>query len=213
MKDTCPADQMPPAPPPPPLGRPAEKIKDADIEGGEAPMDMDRDDAHNSSSQDGPPWGTWNNNWQQQWGGNTWGWGGGGAPPGGVPPPSPAAIIAKQSEILPIPGYGYSTATPGFIPPATGFNYSQGTAPGGNEFNQVMVGGYWTAGPHGNATAGGMGPAPFLRNNRQEWSKRNNRSHDRNRSAEASDEEEDSMLSLGMWSLFGQHNISYSVQI
>lgn len=41
MKETFPAEQVPPAPPPPPI-KPEDNN---DIEGGEAPMDMSKDEA------------------------------------------------------------------------------------------------------------------------------------------------------------------------
>jgi hypothetical protein len=58
MKETLPADQIPPAPPPPPIGEKVEsggKKKDLELEGGEAPMDMDtKDEPENSSSSNTP---------------------------------------------------------------------------------------------------------------------------------------------------------------
>ncbi|GLH00654.1 Uncharacterized protein GBIM_06968 [Gryllus bimaculatus] len=109
MKETHPNEQIPPAPPPPPLGDTritSEKKKD-EVEGGEAPMDMDSkedmDNSNASSSQDASSWGAWSN-WQQ-WG---WSWGasGGIVPPGGVPPPNSTAVPAGKAP----PAAGATTA-------------------------------------------------------------------------------------------------------
>jgi hypothetical protein len=58
MKETHPVDHIPPAPPPPPIGDKAEsgeKKKDLELEGGEAPMDMDtKDEPENSNSSNTP---------------------------------------------------------------------------------------------------------------------------------------------------------------
>ena len=58
-----------------------------------------------------------------------------------------------------------------------------------------MASGYWTSG--GPADTGPeTGPSPFLRQNRQDW-RRSNRSHDRIRTTEKSDDEEDATPVLG----------------
>lgn len=58
MKETHPVDQIPPAPPPPPIGDKAEsgeKRKEPEVEGGEAPMDMDtKEEPENSNSSNTP---------------------------------------------------------------------------------------------------------------------------------------------------------------
>lgn len=65
---------------------------------------------------------------------------------------------------------------------------------------QVMASGYWT--PGGPADTGGVppgpetDPSPFIRHNRHDW-RRNNRSHDRIRTTEKSDDEEDTTPVLG----------------
>jgi len=65
MKETHPTDQIPPAPPPPPIGDKAEsgeKKKDSELEGGEAPMDMDtKEDPENSNSSNTPGGGMYCN--------------------------------------------------------------------------------------------------------------------------------------------------------
>lgn len=63
-----------------------------------------------------------------------------------------------------------------------------------------MAGGYWTSG--GPADTGGVppgpetGPSPFIRHNRHDW-RRNSRSHDRMRTTEKSDDDEDTTPVLG----------------
>lgn len=58
MKETHPSDHIPPAPPPPPIGdkiESGEKKKDSEVEGGEAPMDMDtKEEPENSNSSSTP---------------------------------------------------------------------------------------------------------------------------------------------------------------
>lgn len=63
-----------------------------------------------------------------------------------------------------------------------------------------MASGYWT--PGGPADTGGVppgpetDPSPFIRHNRHDW-RRNNRSQDRIRTTEKSDDEEDTTPVLG----------------
>lgn len=174
MKETFPAEQVPPAPPPPPI-KPEDNN---DIEGGEAPMDMSKDEAEpqppppNTVTQDGGSWGNWNN-WQQQWG---WGWGGSGPmnsapmmPSGAATPattttatttttpnkaiaPATGAAVAASTAVPP-----YNYTAPSNVPhnfsgdTNSTFEYNHG-GPMPEHFNQQ---GYWTG-----------GPAPFIRGNK-----------------------------------------------
>ncbi|KAG8307420.1 hypothetical protein J6590_020550 [Homalodisca vitripennis] len=123
MKETFPVDQIPPAPPPP-------SIK-ADIEAGEAPMDMSKDEVTPTppvtAPQDGSSWGSWNN-WQQ-WG---WGWGGG-APSGAVGSAVPPDKAVPYTFAPPTTAPSYSTDTS----TTTTFDYNHGAPVTSENFEQV----------------------------------------------------------------------------
>ena len=63
-----------------------------------------------------------------------------------------------------------------------------------------MASGYWTSGGPTDASGvppgPGAGVSPLMRPNRHDW-RRNNRSHDRLRTSEKSDDEEDTTTILG----------------
>ncbi|KAJ9592656.1 hypothetical protein L9F63_015671, partial [Diploptera punctata] len=206
MKETLPSDQVPPAPPPPPIGEKGsgEKKKDSDVEGGEAPMDMDTKEEHdnsnssNAQSGDANSWGSWPN-WQQ-WGWN-WGSTGGMVPPGGVPPPNQPLGSGKGSSstgTMAVPPYGYPHNSQAYNTTGTGV-YDYNHAGGSEHYSQVMASSYWTSG--GPADASGVTPgsaagvSSLMRPNRHDW-RRNNRSHDRMRTSEKSDDEEDTTTVL-----------------
>uniref|UniRef100_A0A1B6KEW5 Uncharacterized protein n=1 Tax=Graphocephala atropunctata TaxID=36148 RepID=A0A1B6KEW5_9HEMI len=164
MKETFPVDQVPPAPPPP-------SIK-ADIEAGEAPMDMSKDEVTPtppaSTSQDGGNWGggSWNN-WPQ-WG---WGWGGGGSS-GSLGPTAPPDKAAPYTFTPPTATPTYSTDTT-----RTTFDYNHGApAVTSDNFEQQ---GYWSG-----------GPAPFMRNKQSQWRGEYRGSSNRKQSSSSSKVEE-----------------------
>uniref|UniRef100_A0A1B6C1L6 Uncharacterized protein n=1 Tax=Clastoptera arizonana TaxID=38151 RepID=A0A1B6C1L6_9HEMI len=163
MKETFPAEQVPPAPPPPPIR--SEEVPD--IEGGEAPMDMSKDDAAPTGA-DSVGWNSWNN-WQQ------WGWNWSGAGPAPSAPPVPA-VPSKVPPITPAPPFNYTqtNSVPSFSSDSVGsFDYNHGSTVS-DHFNQQR---YWND------------PAPFIRGNKNsEW--KNDKVGARNKSGK-SDEEED----------------------
>ncbi|XP_063241203.1 arginine/serine-rich protein PNISR isoform X5 [Bacillus rossius redtenbacheri] len=197
MKETCPVDQVPPAPPPPVIGDTSAPKKGAGSEAGEAPMDMelkddpDSSNASNSNSQDAASWNNWSS-WQQ-WG---WNWGGG-MPPGAAapPPPPPAMMPSKGAGMQP---YQYPPGPQQYGPAPGVYDYNH--TPGSNHYNQMLPGGYWGGAPPGavDGPPGApvapvmMGPAPFIRQNRPEWRRGGiGRPQDRTKLPPKSDDEED----------------------
>lgn len=157
MKETYPPEQVPPAPPPPPM-----KPDNADIEGGEAPMEMDTKDDDGTIitappppnvSHDAASWNSWNN-WQQ-WG---WNWQQPGAVTGGGAPAAAATGLTAPaaphiSSFPPADALGAA-----HVPPAPSFSYNH-AAPAATpeQFNQH---GYWvgdTSTPYIRQKAGWRG--------------------------------------------------------
>ncbi|RZF40002.1 hypothetical protein LSTR_LSTR002405 [Laodelphax striatellus] len=137
MKETYPPEQVPPAPPPPPM-----KPDNADIEGGEAPMEMDTKDDDGTIitappppnvSHDAASWNSWNN-WQQ-WG---WNWQQPGAVTGGGAPAAAAATVMTAPAAPHISSFPPADAlAAAHAPPAPSFSYNH-TAPAATpeQFNQ-----------------------------------------------------------------------------
>ncbi|CAG2052994.1 unnamed protein product [Timema podura] len=191
MKETCPGDAVPPAPPPPPFGdKPLDK-KDMEGEGGEAPMDMDTKDDHDNSntsnSQDASTWGSW-----QQW--QQWGWNWSNTPGmvghGSVPPVAPNKPGASAAANMGVPPFaGYHGNNQAYTTGVYDYNHTGSS----EHYNQVMAGGYWSGGAESAQVApppGMGGPAPFIRQNRQDWRRSGSRPP-HNRLTEKSDDDED----------------------